>query len=118
MMNTRQAKTQTTAQAPARASGFWQSLSGALGGTGDRRSLFSRKGANPGQVKAGRLFRHDDGKGRQETATVIGLCEILGMTHVRFDLRIDQPGQRPFEDGPRVLGMKTFLEHFSEPIGS
>jgi hypothetical protein len=40
------------------------------------------------------------------------------MTHVRYDLRIERPGHRPFEDGPRVLGIKTFLEHFSEPVGS
>ena len=118
MQDTRRAKTQTTEQATPRSGGFWQSLSGALSGTGDRRNLFSRKGASPAHVKAGRLFRHDDGSGRLETATVIGLCEILGMTHVRFDLRIDQPGHRPFEDGPRVLGMKTFLEHFCEPITS
>ena len=100
-----------------RSAGFWQNLSGALTGHGERR-LFNRRGANPTQVKAGRVFRHDDGTGRQETATVIGLCEILGMTHVRYDLRIDQPGHRPFEDGPRVLGMKTFLDHFCHPVGS
>jgi len=117
MLNTRHIKNQTTVQGSGRGTGLWQSLSGVLGG-GDRRSLFSRKGANPQQVKAGRMFRHDDGAGRTETAKVIGLCEILGMTHVRYDLRIDQPGHRPFEDGPRVLGMKTFLEHFCEPVGS
>lgn len=100
-----------------RPAGFWQSLSGALTGSGERR-LFGRRGLNFDQVKAGRVFRHSDGKGRLETATVIGLCEILGMTHVRYELRIDQPGRRPFEDGPRVLGIKTFLEHFCEPVGS
>jgi len=100
-----------------RSSGFWQNLSGALTGHGERR-LFNRRGANPEQVKAGRVFRRADSKGRQETATVIGLCEILGMTHVRYDLRIDQPGHRPFEDGPRVLGMKTFLDHFCDAAGS
>jgi len=100
-----------------RSSGFWQNLSGALTGHGERR-LFNRRGANPEQVKAGRVFRRGDSNGRQETATVICLCEILGMTHVRFDLRIDKPGHRPFEDGPRVLGMKTFLDHFCEPVSS
>jgi hypothetical protein len=40
------------------------------------------------------------------------------MPHVRYDLRIEHPGRRPFEDGPRVLGIKTFLEHFCEPVGS
>jgi len=100
-----------------RSTSFWQNLSGALGG-GDRRSLFSKRGANPIEVKAGRVFRHNDGSGRLESATVIGLCEILGMTHVRFELRIDQPGHRPFEDGPRVLGIKTFLDHFCEPVSS
>lgn len=126
MITTRQTKArtmaqgttqQTTAQGAPRSNSFWQNLSGALGG-GERRGLFSRRGVNANQVKAGRVFRHDDGSGRQETATVIGLCEILGMTHVRYDLRIDQPGHRPFEDGPRVLGMKTFLEHFCEPVTS
>ncbi|MEQ8357758.1 MAG: hypothetical protein RH942_19650 [Kiloniellaceae bacterium] len=118
MLNTRQIKDRSTAQTPQRATGFWQSLSGALSGQGERRSLFSRKGANPTEIRAGRMFRYDNGSGRLETATVIGLCEILGMTHVRYDLRIDKPGHRPFEDGPRVLGMKCFLEHFREPIGS
>lgn len=101
----------------ARPASLWQSLSGAFTGHGERR-LFGRRGLNLEQVKAGRVFRHADGKGRQETATVIGLCDILGMAHVRYDLRIDQPGRRPFEDGPRVLGIKTFLDHFCEPVGS
>jgi len=101
-----------------RGPGFWQNLSGALSGHGERRSLFGRRGVDLDQVKEGRVFRHDDRNGRQETATVIGLCEILGRTHVRYDLRIDKPGQRPFEDGPRVLGLKTFLEHFCEPVSS
>ena len=101
----------------ARPAKLWQSLSGALTGNGERR-LFARRGLNTEQVKPGRVFRYADGKGRQETATVIGLCDILGMTHVRYELRIDQPGRRPFRDGPRVLGMKTFLEHFCEPVGS
>lgn len=101
----------------ARPASLWQSLSGTLTGRGERR-LFGRRGINFDQVKAGRVFCYADGKGRLETATVIGLCEILGMTHVRYDLRIDQPGRRPFEDGPRVLGIKTFLEHFCEPVGS
>jgi len=121
MVDTTHSQTEVTerssARADARPGSFWQNLSGALTGHGERR-LFGRRGLNTEQVKAGRVFRHSDGKGRLETATVIGLCEILGMTHVRYDLRIDQPGRRPFEDGPRVLGMKTFLEHFCEPIGS
>jgi hypothetical protein len=116
-MTTHYEKPEETKEPRVRSNSFWQNLSGALGG-GDRRSLFNRRGANPDQVKAGRVFRHDDGSGRQESATVIGLCEILGMTHVRYDLRIDQPGHRPFEDGPRVLGMKTFLDHFCDPVSS
>lgn len=96
---------------------FWRSLSGALTGHGERR-LFTRRGAQTEQVKPGRVFRYVDGKGRQETATVIGLCDILGMAHVRYDLRIEQPGRSPFEDGPRVLGLRTFLEHFCESVGS
>src|SRR3546814_2200909 len=83
---------------------FWQNLSGALTGHGERR-LFGRRGTNTEQVKAGRVFRHADGKGRLETATVLGLCDILGLAHVRYDLRIDHPGRSPFEDGPRVLSL-------------
>lgn len=113
MLTTRQEKTSA-----ARPASLWQQLSGAFGASGDRRGLFSKRGANPESVKPGRIFRFSNEKGRSETATVIDLCEILGMPHVRYDLRIDQPGHRPFEDGPRVLGMKTFLEHFSEPVGS
>lgn len=110
--------TDTSERPAARAPRFWQNLSGALTGHGERRSLFGRRGLDTSQVKAGRMFRHRDAKGRLETAKVIGFCEILGLTHVRYDLRIDQPGHRPFEDGPRVLGLKTFLERFSEPVGS
>ncbi len=118
MITTRHEKTETTERTTTRSTGFWQNLSGALSGNGERRSLFSRRGTDPSQVKVGRVFRYDNGSGRLETATVIGLCEILGLTHVRYELRIDQPGHRPFEDGPRVLGMKTFLDHFCLPITS
>ena len=117
MVELTQQETEVTETSAPRSAGFWQNLSGALTGQGERR-LFGRRGLNTEQVKAGRVFRRASGKGRQETATVIGLCEILGMTHVRYDLRIEKPGQRPFEDGPRVLGIKTFLEHFCEPVGS
>ncbi|MGD1877958.1 MAG: hypothetical protein ACFB13_10690 [Kiloniellaceae bacterium] len=117
MIETPQQETKAPQRTSTRSSSFWQNLSGALPGNGERR-LFSRRGPNADQVKAGRVFRHGDPKGRQETATVIGLCDILGMPHVRFELRIDQPGHRPFEDGPRVLGIKTFLDHFCEPVGS
>ena len=119
MVDTTHHETEVEDRRRHRGPGFWQNLSGALTGHGERRSLFGRRGANLDQVKAGRVFRHVGAKsGRQETATVIDLCEILGMTHVRYDLRIDKPGQRPFEDGPRVLGLKTFLEHFCEPVSS
>ena len=117
MSDTTQQEPEAAERSTARPASFWQNLSGALTGQGERR-LFGRRGANTEQVKAGRVFRHADAKGRQETATVIGLCDILGMTHVRYELRIDHPGRRPFEDGPRVLGIKTFLEHFCEPVGS
>jgi hypothetical protein len=117
MVETTQQQPEATERSGTRSAGFWQNLSEALIGQGERR-LFRRRGPNTEQVKAGRMFRRVDGKGRQETATVVGLCEILGMTHVRYELRIDQPGHRPFEDGPRVLGMKIFLEHFHEPVGS
>jgi len=117
MVETTPHQTEVTERSNNRPATFWQNLSGALTGHGERK-LFGRRGANTEQVKAGRVFRHADGKGRQETATVIGLCEILGMTHVRYELRIDQPGHRPFEDGPRVLGIKTFLEHFCETTSS
>jgi hypothetical protein len=117
MVDLTQQETEVTERSAPRSAGFWQNLSGALTGQGERR-LFGRRGAGIEQVKAGRVFRHAGGKDRQETATVIGFCEILGMTHVRYDLRIERPGHRPFEDGPRVLGIKTFLEHFSEPVGS
>ncbi len=113
MLTTRQDKTATTA----RPASLWRQLSGAFSG-GEGRSLFSKRSVDPANVKAGRVFCHNDGTGRCETATVVGLCDILGMPHVRYDLRIDQPGHRPFEDGSRVLGMKTFIEHFREPVGS
>src|SRR3546814_11258339 len=83
----------------ARQGTFWRNLSGALTGTGERR-LFGRRGLNMDQVQVGRVFRHAGGKGRQETATIVGLCEILGMTHVRSDLRLAHTGPRPSRDGP------------------
>ncbi|MGF1629384.1 MAG: hypothetical protein ACFCUT_07935 [Kiloniellaceae bacterium] len=117
MVDTTHQETEVTEGSGTRAGGFWHNLSGALTGHGERR-LFGRRGLNTEQVKAGRVFRRVDAKGRQEIATVIGFCDILGMAHVRYDLRIEQTGHRPFEDGPRVLGIKTFIEHFCEPVSS
>src|SRR3546814_5496549 len=113
MSDTTQQELEAAEQGTARPATFWQNLSGALTGHGECR-LFGRRGTNTERVKAGRVFRHADGKGRLETATVLGLCDILGMAHVRYDLRIDHPGRRPFEDGTRVLSIKTFLEHFCD----
>src|SRR3546814_13727035 len=78
---------------------FWQNLSGALTGHGKRR-LFGRRGTNTEQVKAGRVFRHADGKGRLETATALGPCDILGLAHGRYHPRTHHPSASPFPDCP------------------
>src|SRR3546814_13162772 len=85
---------------------FWQNLSGALTGHGERR-LFGRRGTNTEQVKAGRVFRHADGQGRLETATVLGLCDIPGLAHVRSHPLHDPPGPPPLAAPPPAPTLQT-----------
>ncbi len=96
-----------------------QPLSGRGGGQARNRSPILGRLLNPTpEVAQGEVYRHRDADGRQEIATVVGMCEILDMPHVKFRLRIERPEYEPFEGGERVINLKTFRQHFSEQLDS
>ncbi len=84
----------------------------------ERRKFFVKRDGGIEFVRDGAVFRHDAGDGRFETATVLCLCDILNMVHVKYMLRIERPQQLAFEDGPRVINLRSFIEHFSERLSA
>jgi|GEM_PF-4668927 len=90
-------------------------------GRGARKSWWSSlfagsKRSKAADVKVGASFRFTDKDGKVETARVLDLIDILDHAHVKYTLRIEGPGQVPFEDGPRVMNLQSFVKHFAEPL--
>jgi len=90
-------------------------------GVSARKSWWSNLFAGGGRSKAadvekGASFRFADKDGKVEIATVLTLIDILDHAHVKYMLRIEGPSQVPFEDGPRVMNLQSFVKHFAEPL--
>lgn len=86
------------------------------GERGERSPILGRLLGPRAEVAPGEVYRHRDADGRIEIATVVGMCEILEMPHVKFRLRIERPDYEPFEGGERVINLKTFRQHFGEQL--
>jgi hypothetical protein len=80
--------------------------------------LLLRSRANPDEVKPGESFRRrEDTTQLAETATVLGLRDdLLGIPHVVFKIAIECSDSKCFEEGSRILALKSFLDAYPERI--
>jgi hypothetical protein len=84
------------------------------------RRLFGSK-QEPDTIKPGAQFMRKRDDQTIETAEVRGIyLDPLGIPHVRYNLQIANPGkvQKVFLEGPRVLSLSAFAEHFHEQIAA
>ena len=50
-----------------------------------------------------------------ETAEVLSVgTDSYGIPHVRFSLTFQRPDRNVFNEGPRMLALKTFAERYTE----
>jgi hypothetical protein len=68
-------------------------------------------------VKPGESFRRREDTHLVETATVLGLREdLLGIPHVLFKIAIACSDSNRFEEGSRILALRSFLDAYPERI--
>jgi hypothetical protein len=79
--------------------------------------LSLRSRANPSGVKPGESFRRREDAHLVETATVLGLREdLLGIPHVLFKIAIACSDSNCFEEGSRILALRSFLDAYPERV--
>ena len=76
-----------------------------------------------GQVSLGRergnLFIHRGRNLEPMRARVLSIfSDVVGIPHVRYDIVIEHPTKKRFEDGPRILNIHSFTERFKERVAS
>lgn len=93
---------------------FWGQ--GRLMSAQERVATFFRKQHPADDIQPGCVFRHCTNK-LTETAEVLSLMtDEMGIPHVRFQVTIQAPYQRPFVDGPRTLNLRSFKERYREAV--
>lgn len=77
--------------------------------------FFNKKSAGSEGIRAGSVFRRVRPDNTVETATVLSIREdCLGIPHVRYEFTIGRADKHVFEQGPRVLSLACFAEHFHD----
>ncbi|MDX1485419.1 MAG: hypothetical protein R3229_13170 [Alphaproteobacteria bacterium] len=78
-----------------------------------------KKQADCDTVRAGSVYRIVRRDNLVETATVLAVGDdSCGIPHVRYQVRIGRADNKVFEEGPRVLALSCFAEHYHEPLAS
>lgn len=64
-------------------------------------------------IRAGSVYRRVRRDNTVETATVLAIRDdSLGIPHVRYRVSIGRADNHIFEEGPRVLSLSCFAEHY------
>ncbi len=70
-------------------------------------------------ICAGSVYRRVRRDNTVETATVLGVRDdSLGIPHVRYRVSIGRTDNHIFEEGPRVLSLSGFAEHYQQRLAS
>ena len=79
----------------------------------------TRNVSNTEEVRAGSVYRVACGGNLVETATVLAVDDDpFGIPHVRYQVRIGRSDNHVFEEGPRVLALSCFAEHYNLALAS
>ena len=70
-------------------------------------------------VREGSVYRIAREGNLMETATVLEIDDdSFGIPHVRYQVRIGRSDNCVFEEGPRVLALSCFAEHYNLALAS
>lgn len=77
-------------------------------------ALKTRKDPDAEWVRVGSVFHVARPGNLVETATVVSVdADSAGIPHVRYQVSIGRSDNHVFEEGPRVLALSCFAEHYN-----
>ena len=80
-------------------------------------SIFFKRGEQLECVKTGSTFRCVHADRTVEEAEVISVyTDSFGIPHVRYSVSFQRPYRERFQEGPRILALRSFFDHFSERV--
>ncbi len=80
-------------------------------------SMFFKRGDQIEYIKTGSTFRCVHADRMVETAEVISVyTDTFGIPHIRYSVSFERPYRERLQDGPRILVLRSFFDHFSERV--
>lgn len=81
------------------------------------RSMFSRRSNETEAVQPGSTFQRVHPDDMIETAKVLAVAEDpYGIPHVKFQVSFRRPNRNAFDEGNRMLALKTFADRYKERV--
>lgn len=82
-----------------------------------RSMLFRRGGRDPEDVQPGSTFQRIHADDLIETAKVLSVAEdTYGIPHVKFLVSFRRPNRSTFDEGNRMLALKSFADRYKERV--
>ena len=79
--------------------------------------MFFKRGDQIEYIKMDSTFRCAHADRTIETAEVISVyADSFGIPHVRYSVSFKRPYRERFQEGPRILALRSFFDHFSERV--
>lgn len=81
------------------------------------RSMLFRRGNGADTVQPGSTFQRVHPDDMIETAKVLSVAEdSYGIPHVKFQISFRRPNRNTFDEGNRMLALKTFADRYKEQV--
>jgi hypothetical protein len=81
--------------------------------------MFFKRGDRLEYIKTGSTFRCVHKDRTVETAEVISVyTDAYGIPHVRYSVSFERPYRERFQEGSRILALRSFFDHFSERVNA
>lgn len=82
-------------------------------------SVFYARGQSMEYVRAGSAFRTTRKNRIIETAEVKSVyVDPAGVPHVKFDIELRKPNWPAYKEGPRILSLRSFFDHYKERVAA
>ncbi len=81
------------------------------------RSMLFRRGNDADDVQPGSTFQRIHADDLIETAKVLSIAEdTYGIPHVKFLVSFRRPNRNTFDEGNRMLALKSFADRYKERV--
>ncbi len=80
-------------------------------------SMFFRRGKSLEYVRPGNMFRCMHDGDLEETAEIISVgTDAYGIPHVKFNVTFSRPNRFAYEEGNRMLALRSFADRYRERV--